>query len=569
MIRMEREEGEVVRCAYDLEGFCTVGNIFLNKQTLTRHKHARSQCGVCGAWNPVRLRGRGRPGKGPPNDADVRVCEQCRVDNSRALWMAHDASVQRKAMEEDRRTAARALEEAETRKKLQFLERQLRESRAEGTYGFEGASRVTPIRRSARIEAAAPCVARPVPATGRMARPCYLAQPQGTAGTGDGSDRVVGPPVVKAISKLGSGGQGSVYMAKYYAGNVALKVAVKVADNRSAASGALFRETCVIERLKASDHVVNSYGRCMVDLGPIGDEPPATGLALMLELLPLDVRQVWSGSVPADAAHILRYTPPCLSPDLAAGFIGWMAGQLHHALRGLVACRTAHGDIHTSNIMFKASSGVVRRYEDLVLVLVDFGMSKKATGSNLDGGCRFYSLSSFCPTLTAQAALNGRGVRCCDCDRFSALQVLFQLMAYHNGEAREVARNMRSSHGVGNDYLKNYMRRMGTLWMEEAPSQSWLDFVYKHRPGVCVEKVHMTYCTAVRRMLNKLVDTSCSEPGTTTCAADGVRKTETLYELLKRLLDVRLAGHPPTDRRSTMMIHVRKRQKKMAPSPVT
>lgn len=249
--------------------------------------------------------------------------------------------------------------------------------------------------------------------------------------------------------------------------------------------------------------------------------------------------QVWSGYVPPNAPHVLRFAPPGISRDSAARFIGWLARQLASVFETLRYEGMAHGDVHTGNIMFRGRTGVVQRFEDLQMVLIDFGLVKPSDGTDYNGGCLFYSPSSFWPTVGDHDALRRFGFRCSDVDGFSALQVLFQLMCYVDLEARAVAKDLRVAKGqMRFPELSSYLSTMGRKYLSLPAPGKWLDFWVNHEASDCVGKVHTTFCKTIRSMLNRRIPKPGAEGECDRIF--GFEDTETLHDLIARLLDVRL-----------------------------
>ena len=65
-----------------------------------------------------------------------------------------------------------------------------------------------------------------------------------------------------------------------------------------------------------------------------------------------------------------------------------MASELHTALREIHTAGWYHGDLSPRNVMWRlltgSSGGVVRTLADVELVVIDFGFSRKLTGSALE-----------------------------------------------------------------------------------------------------------------------------------------------------------------------------------------
>jgi serine/threonine protein kinase len=158
-----------------------------------------------------------------------------------------------------------------------------------------------------------------------------------------------------------------------------------------------------------------------------------------------------------------------------------VASELHAALRELHDAGWYHGDLSPRNVMWRlmtgSSGGVVRKLEDVELVLIDFGMSFKVTSGMLDKsghtkpyGTKYFLPESQCLQLDARSS-----------DLFQALQMVIHLVLMRGGKA---------SRDIGKDSID--FKSLGRLWLTQ--NKQWLAFVVTHHVSSCKKVIHDLYC---------------------------------------------------------------------------
>jgi serine/threonine protein kinase len=162
-----------------------------------------------------------------------------------------------------------------------------------------------------------------------------------------------------------------------------------------------------------------------------------------------------------------------------------VSSELHATLRELHDTGWYHGDLSPRNLMWRlltgSTGGVVRTLEDVELVVIDFGMSRKRTsftppnfGHTKPFGTKYFLPDAQCLLLTVWRS-----------DFFQALQVVIRLAIMHSGNI---------SRALGNDTTD--FKGLGSRWLTQ--DKPWLTFIVTHEKSSCEELIHEIYCTPCR-----------------------------------------------------------------------